>query len=400
MSRPGRPPPALPLELLNHVVDYLDGDNLSLQNCALTCHALLWRARGHLFREISLRGMLSQRFARLADANLRIALLVRSVKIYDIELWTLPEKMLRFSLLANLRSLIFYRATFEFLDSLFQILDALPALEYLACHDMTAGQFSDYLGYDTDGGGHLSGLRPPTPDPRPFCPKLRTLVVKHGYVDQDAFARRFMELGVSEHLESLDVSFGATDRHLHWIPVVRAARGTLQHLSMSVSEERISHTLRALQQYDDPYTFVGNALAGCAVLTSLCLKHRPEASPREVEPLHFLKAFCELFERPEVPLPALEQLTLGMVDRDGQMVSAEPHVCTRLARALLSRTRYPRFRAIVVGVQSQSYARYNRTWRTRGLVGEQKQELLDRWRAAFADFEGHSGVSLDVNLTL
>lgn len=171
-------------------------------------------------------------------------------------------------------------------------------------------------------------------------------------------------------------------------------------MSFCKASDRCRLILDVRDLTDDPYPFVGDALTGCASLTSLCLKHRPEPTPREVEPMHFLEALCYLFERPEVPLPALERVTFGMVDRDGLMVSAEPHVCERLARILLTRTRYPRFRAIVVDVQSQSYASHSRTWHTRGLVGEQKQELLDRWRAAFSCFEGHPEVSLDVRFTL
>ncbi|KAI0694081.1 hypothetical protein C8T65DRAFT_699071 [Cerioporus squamosus] len=392
-------PATLPLEVLYHTIGYLEGDHSALRNCSLTSHALLWYARGYLFRDISLRWILSKRFARLIESNPRIATLVNSMTIHDIELWTSPQELPRFSLLTNLRSLTLHRANFEFLDAFFQILQDLQALTYLACHHMVAGQFSDDLGHH--GQGRLSEPDSRSaPHPRPFCPELRALVVKHGYVDQDVFAMQFVDLGVPEHLESLDVSFGATDRHLHWVPVIRAARGTLLHLSMSMSEERTWHTVRESQQFDDPYVFVGDALAGCAALTSLCLKHRPEPTHREVEPFHFLEALCAFFERPDVPLPTLERVTFGMIDRDGQMVSAEPHVCTRLAQDLLTRTRYPRFRAIIINVQSQSYARHSRTWHSRGLVGEQKQALLDRWHAAFSGFEGQSRVSLDVNFTL
>ena len=159
--------------------------------------------------------------------------------------------------------------------------------------------------------------------------------------------------------------------------------------------------LRLTSTVENPYALAVDAIAGCSSLTSLSLKHCPSPDTSEVEMFSFLETLCDFFELAEVPLPALERLTLEMVDRDGDMMSAQPHVCTRLARALLSQGRYPRFRALVVDVRPLHFARLSRMWvHVGGLLGEDKQACLDRWRAAFSTFAEHSEVSLQVNVTL
>lgn len=153
---------------------------------------------------------------------------------------------------------------------------------------------------------------------------------------------------------------------------------------------------------ENPYTLAVNAIVGCSSLTSLSLEHCPPRHSREVEMFPFLEALCEFFELAEVPLPALERLTLEMADRDGDMMSAQPHVCTRLARALLSQGRYPRFRAVVVNIQPRKLSPRSGMWlrvQAQELLEEDKQACLDRWRAAFSTFHEHPEVSLQVNVT-
>ncbi|CAL1713438.1 unnamed protein product [Somion occarium] len=88
----------LPPELIDHIIGYLHDDHASLKQCALTCHALLPRARFHRFFSVKLGQYTFERFLQLLDASPDIALCVRNLTIvvqqtnaffstYDNELW-------------------------------------------------------------------------------------------------------------------------------------------------------------------------------------------------------------------------------------------------------------------------------------------------------------------------
>ena len=152
---------------------------------------------------------------------------------------TLPGALPRFSLLVNLRSLTLRQANFESMESFFQILDGTPVLIHLACIDMIAGYSFDPVELYQPAEEHPS-IAPSSPASRPPCQKLCSLVVKHGCIRQDTFVQCFLDMGVFAHLDSLDISFGATNEHMHWLPAIRAAHETLRDLRMSMSAETLA----------------------------------------------------------------------------------------------------------------------------------------------------------------
>ena len=231
--------PLLPLEIVYHIISHLHGDVPSLRNCSLTCHALLRYAHGHLFQDISLRRRLMGRFVRLVESNPHIGELVHSLDICYPGMRTLPGELPRFNLLVNLRSLTLRQTNFELMESFFRILEDTPVLVHLACIDMTAGYSFDPIELCQLVEEHPSIARS-CPASGPICQRLCRLVVKHGCLRQDTFVQCFLDMGVFAHLDSLDISFGATNEHMHWLPAIRAAHETLRHLRMSMSAETLA----------------------------------------------------------------------------------------------------------------------------------------------------------------
>ena len=162
---------------------------------------------------------------------------MHSLDIRYLGMRIFPRDLPRFNLLVNLRSLILRNANFQLMESVFQILEDTPVLIHLAFIDMIAEYSVDYLG-DQPATEHPSIARPTS---RPLCQKLCRLVVKNGYFPQDTFVQYLLDVGVFAHLDSLDISSGPTHEHMYWLPAIRAAHETLQHLRMSMSAETLDH---------------------------------------------------------------------------------------------------------------------------------------------------------------
>ena len=141
------------------------------------------------------------------------------------------------------------------------------------------------------------------------------------------------------------------------------------------------------------------ALRSLPNLASLCLRYRPD--PMAADPSmgthQFLDILCEFFESSEVPLPALESLTLQMVDHALRSTPAAD-CCTRLAHALVNSSRYPDFGHLGVTIQPHIWTNLaGGVWYRTRLTDERRQELMEMWRDAFEAFEGRSGVTFEVS---
>lgn len=76
----------IPLEVVEHVIDFLHSDPSTLGNFALTCRALLPRTRYHLFRAIKFEPTVQDvdSLCNFFDANPWLAPFVRTIAVYSL----------------------------------------------------------------------------------------------------------------------------------------------------------------------------------------------------------------------------------------------------------------------------------------------------------------------------
>ncbi|KAI0363795.1 hypothetical protein BV20DRAFT_1116695 [Pilatotrama ljubarskyi] len=407
----------VPLEVIYHIMDYLEDDLSALRSCAITNKALLSCARANMYRNIRLVGHAyrqSQLLSRTLRAEPTLGSLVRSLRISGLiaphtstgsELYLTPD-VLPFHLLHELRELTLHWMQLRRVDDLVAIVATLPALERLACDTLVDDSSAELPLEHAATRAAENILQRPRPDPALF-PRLKELLIKHGPWNHSAFAKTLLlsHRVAIESLQLIDISFGGTAEALAWVPVIGVAGPRLQSLSISMTDRSSRHAEQALpldtlEQYDSDHAYVLDTVANCPSLRFLRLKYLPDAFAALDAPPSpaFLETLCEVFERRPPPFPAFEHLDLWMVDRGGRAVSSITPLITRLSHSLLDRRHYMHFCRLSVRIQPQSWIPHLRMWSTRYRQGQgAKQDMLERWRATFAPFEEAAGVVLHVD---
>ena len=213
-------PPQLPPEIFYNIADRLYDDVTSLRNLALVSRGLVKPAQSQLFDRISIGARSQERFGRLIHANQSLGGFVSHLVITGLHVT--EDTSLPLAYLPNLRAITLRLLVFSTTEDIFRLCGAAPSLCSLTCYNVEAR------------------ARPSTPNNIvKDLPPLQSLVVKHGGLDQATFVQRALDTNMLAHLRSLDLSFGATDQHLYWVPIIRTARHSLRHLSISMSDAEI-----------------------------------------------------------------------------------------------------------------------------------------------------------------
>ena len=259
----------LPIEVVEHTVDFLYDDIHTLTACAVTSRALLPAARFHIWREIAVPVRAHpihtqmQRLVDILDANVDIAPLVVSLTLRGVlspllreraqECWDNPAGTMRlWEKLPNLRVLCF--AFFRFKTGLHQLLPlaySLPNLEEIAVVDSIAilpAEYSTYPSYHD----YVTKLDAP--------PKLKALKITDGLIAWsflEDLAKLLLEPGMHAPLETLDLSCVVRSSNLGfanhirsnicpslaWAPTIASLGQTLRHCTLGLLEVECSRTL-------------------------------------------------------------------------------------------------------------------------------------------------------------
>ncbi|KAH9884486.1 hypothetical protein C8Q73DRAFT_353896 [Cubamyces lactineus] len=412
----------VPTETIHDIIDLLADDKTALCSCATTSQAFLPRAREHLYRNIVLDGHALEKLISLNDAleSPALAPLVKTLSLSRLAVITfhhesrgcpivLVPDLLPFHRLSCLRSLVLEEIHLHRPEDLVRIAGQLPQLERLVCDKLVVRSVDAFGPPD-----EMAVTAKPQSMPSSL-PVLKEFVVRHGTWDHAVFADRLLrdyQRSVTS-LESVEVSFGGTADALPWAPVLRAAGALLHTVVISMADHSpthegahassaSSHLFSLPPEFPNYHTYILDNLAHCRSLRSILLKHHPHyTSIFSLQSLSFLEALCAVLERRLPPFPALEQLELWSIDRDGCTVSVSPELSTRLAHSLLDREAYPAFERLTVRVLSQFWVYDPDLWPradTGQRVNALKDRLIRRWREAFAAFDEAPAVTLEVFL--
>ncbi|CDO74926.1 hypothetical protein BN946_scf184706.g5 [Trametes cinnabarina] len=416
---------ALPLEIIQQVVDCLADDLYTLRQCAVVNGPFPECARATLYRHITFKGEAMgelRLLSRTLSIDPRMGALVKTLEISDLAHTPrshagspnihLVRESLPFHMLSQLHTLRLYAMRYRGADELLSILVSLPRLR-LHCENV-----SDWYAF-------RSLLALPSPENLPrqplplgtLLPVLRTLVIKDGSWGHDKLAERLVNdyRETVRELRNIELSFGGSAEAIFWVPVIRAAGPSLRSISMSLADRstpmtRARNSTSEVQseagRYPNDHAFVMDVLATCRSLQFLRLKYElPDCMTGETATPSddFIRVLCAALCRrqPEVPWPAIEQLELWLPDR-GQEVFLTPELGVLLARALLDKARYPRFKRLSVRIRIQFWSSYMTRWSRRSLSDsdpdDSEEEVVRRWKANLSEFENEDGVSLDVDV--
>ncbi|KZT71037.1 hypothetical protein DAEQUDRAFT_157119 [Daedalea quercina L-15889] len=178
----------LPLEVIEHVIDYVDDDAATLGAAALACHALVYASRLHRFRTVEIHSAV--RATRLRDlpfaASGDLNLLVRTLKLTGYYAGSVSELLSSLPRLQNVRTLelsAFYLTSEISSDASLALKLCLPSLQQLhlrfcevfVYHDLAA-LVSFFPSLATLAVESVNILQPAVPDNvRPPPPTLRAL---------------------------------------------------------------------------------------------------------------------------------------------------------------------------------------------------------------------------------
>ncbi|KAI0350753.1 hypothetical protein OH77DRAFT_1524617 [Trametes cingulata] len=400
-------PVKLPLDVLQDIFEYLDGDSSALSNCALAGRPLLPIARSSLYRAITLSGDYI-RTAELLSLTLKaeptLGTLVKSLTIsqYTLKHTSAPHlamhsARLPFDRMSELRSLTLRRVRIQDGHDLASIVASLRGLETLTIHYCIGFGF----------GPPPTSASSENQDVKQF-PALQELSIREGLWGYGHFAETLLSRysAIFERLQVLDVTMHGTPA-IVWVPAIRIAGEHVRSVSMDMvdrssrqSAANLEPTLEAeISGYKSDHAYFLEYLLSCSSLQTLRLKYRPNMVWDETESAEFLEAICSVLERHPPPFPALEHLELGMVDRQGRMVGAAQAHLARLAKTLLDSHRYPHFRRLTLRVRQQ-YQQHDEPfafWQElRDPITDKAEEIGKRWRQAFRAFAEAPSVELDV----
>ena len=262
----------LPIEVVEHTVDFLYDDIHTLTACAVTSRALLPAARFHIWREITVSAesdpphVRIQALLEILDTNSDIAPLVQSLTLHGSlatqsrnrvrEYWDDPDgTMLLWERLPNLHVLKFVQLNFS--NGLHQLIPfaySLPNLEELALADFDA---VPQRGHSTSPPYRESIVQLHT-----SC-KLRRLTLSGHWggwalwLFLENLAKLLLEPGMHAPLETLDLSCVVRSSNLGfanhirsnicpslaWAPTIASLGQTLRHCTLGLLEVECSRTL-------------------------------------------------------------------------------------------------------------------------------------------------------------
>ncbi|KAH9884494.1 hypothetical protein C8Q73DRAFT_796204 [Cubamyces lactineus] len=411
----------LPLDVFFHIAEELEDDRTALRHIALTNRSLLSCARCSLYSSITLsgtRGLLrAERLSRTLRAEPKLGALVKSLRIsrlmrqdrydsgysYGVPLTPdlLPFHLLPNLITLNLHSLPLKKGPQGFVD-LVTVAGSLPRLEALLCDDV----MQDVPEPESDMHMHL-GVGPSR------LPVLRELVVKDGAWAHWTLAMYLLlnHRSSIDQLERITVSFPsrASADGLAWIPLIRTAGPHLRVVNIAITDASVrvrhgracSSTIKAeLDAYRNDHLYVMDNLSRLPALQTLQLKYYPDPS-LQTGPAQSdgpIEALCEVLEHPSPPWPRLERLELWLVDQDGTMAALSDALCTRLARVITDKTRYPRFATLALRVSAQCWNASAAVWYMTPMSSKpERLAVVERWKRAFGAVEREpGGAVLDV----
>ncbi|KAI0628336.1 hypothetical protein C8Q77DRAFT_1162329 [Trametes polyzona] len=409
---------SLPVEVLLQILESLDGEDrvATLLHCAITSRTVLHCARSSLYGFVTLTGYTVPK-ARLLSRTLNedpsLGALVKSLVITRtrrVENASPVESLitsglLPFHLLTNLRDLTIARVLLKSPQDLIEIFGVLPHLERFACDLVYAGKRSSLEG-PVDPSTTQAFLGP-------LLPLLKHIEVSSGEWDHASIAQNLLEerdgAQAGRKLEAIHALAPGVGGVLAWVPVICAARAQLHTLIANVTDAgpydlqvRAPPWALALadQHAGGHHAYLLDAISQCSSLRFLHLHHIPATFPFGASS-DFLSLLDGLLGRRPAPLPALEHLTLNMVDREGCMVSVTDESRHRLAESLLDKRRYPAFRALTLRVQPQKWVYHTDTWSSNmseTVLNALEDALVERWRAAFDALGRNPDVRLDVTM--
>ncbi|KAI0363481.1 hypothetical protein BV20DRAFT_1116856 [Pilatotrama ljubarskyi] len=423
--------PALPLEVLYKIVESVETPGAvesTLRNCTLTCHALLSCSQNALYRNIRMQLDTPQGFwkaellSRTLLADPTLGSLIQTLVIYRIvlspslhllldddhpntiisEIPPLPSTVLPFGHMSQLRTLLFSCLCFQRADDFLDIIVSLPRLKRLACTTIEV----------------LERTARPRVRHETRFPTLSELSVRRWAGPHNTFAQLLLPShdpsesadGAAEMLHlDLGTRVGGIGGGIEWSLMIRTASARLRSLKIATADVHLVpdtvHARMLLQPYGGTlHSYILENISCCSYLRILTLGYTPMARANKGEDVYgggFLDALCSVLERRPAPFPALEHLDLRMRDIDGEMVSVKSDVCERLASCLLDKTARPRFACLAVLVHLVRWVEIDGMLYAGpelDLRGIDCGSVVERWRAAFSDFQRASGVVLTVCL--
>ena len=361
--------PALPIELIEHIVTFLDKDLHTLACCALVCTALLPTCRKLLWSDVTIpiaatdleedvpQPERQTRFLALIDSNPTISLLVRSLTVQwgldngPVPLW---KAVPVWEVFPKLRSL-----TLRCMD--------MGDVKVLALCRVLSLQT---LVLETIWGIFVppfSGTVAPTDAPH----TLKSLRIIDGAFTSSLlchFADTLYRSGMHTMLDTLDLQWNSVSEEPQpnhdplsvWSRVITSIGHRLRHLGLSLPHEGMHLTtvvvgltkanFRALTGYSlANYHETYKVLLSCPNLHSLSIRLHSMPVPYRLDSA-FIQALVDFLAQSPPPFPHLQQLSVRWMRELDSSLSNCSEVCEALA-AMLAKGEYPSFRLLAVHVQ-------------------------------------------------
>ncbi|KAI9063807.1 hypothetical protein FKP32DRAFT_657338 [Trametes sanguinea] len=434
-------PQTIPLETIEHTLDFLRDDLRALAKCALVCRALLPTCRTHLYRDISLTHEVvdgktvetsrTKRFFQLVDADPDILLYVRALTLdYGQDIFQSPPmgardagrawKYVLRRCFPSLRSLTLCYLTMSGLaDLTAAITHFLPELESLSFRDLQV------LEGPTDIGVPLSLITPWSTDEwvargGAARSNLRAFSLVDLYNEVAALSKLVSLLGHYPQLDSLDIrpqmplvdDLLSDPRH-----IISEFAPRLRHFGLLLRDitgdgaippeerERMERVLADLPQCRElrslcvHYSCFSYYLSTMMAANPMLMPGEPPrpATPPQLSPF-FLDTLCDvLSSTPGAPFPLLEELAI-VLHNPLTWLGSWADGLDRLATLLVGE-RFPRFRRLEICASISALTRILYT--DKGLeearlqIREVKEGFL---RPILKRFE-EAGVEVDIKVT-
>src|SRR5215471_155351 len=138
MSTGSRSHELLPIELCEHIIDNLKGDEKSLRACSLVCHRFLFISRRLLFERVELRHGNAERFYEILGPNhFPVSCFVRNLVLFNfITLQSASSLHVTLKFITELE--MFFTCPFSF-DDIAEWITSLPQLQKFSLREFVAG---------------------------------------------------------------------------------------------------------------------------------------------------------------------------------------------------------------------------------------------------------------------
>ncbi|KAI0334643.1 hypothetical protein GY45DRAFT_1123918 [Cubamyces sp. BRFM 1775] len=385
-------PPSLPIEVIEHTLNFLDGDFHTLAACSLVCHSLLPGCRALVWRDVNLNAA-AYKFKERLDKLTEILTVIPDIGYHVRSFTILCGQRARISvegaihlcrLFPALLSLTLYSVDSADLLTVFSLLHSVPTLEALYLFDIG----DNFLRAST-----LYSL--PSLPPLPYITATSGTSSEHDMLSQSnlrvlsmvgrrqlrgpsfqAIAPFVKNLGrETSSLRSLDLR-APVDNVLREEPRVPNFASQLTHFGIVVSDTQENGDIDALGREHMAKVFAD--LPRCSSLRSLCIQYDASAAFFDREYLHrmriapppsshpwinpfFLEKLSHILESAPggPPFPDLERLALVFLNPLDWLLSGKA-AFDQLAQACLSvnternaqgKRRYPRFARLEIQVR-------------------------------------------------